>query len=154
MTESNLDERFAAAQRWYSKLPRNEFDHILTLLERERLRERDLLGRSVKRLTDTVEGLHRMMLDAEAKQGMLESALMLARDRFRHYGDLHAAKPDVAKATANYELAQMMEYAVKASRDANSPPTFNGQVMDTAEALRKAMEFRDANAATLTSEQL
>jgi hypothetical protein len=54
MTEANLDERFAAAHRCYSKLPRSEVDYILTLLERGRLRERDLLGRSVKRLMGKV----------------------------------------------------------------------------------------------------
>lgn len=41
-----------------------------------------------------------------------EVAIKLARDTFQRYGDLHAAKPDDHKATANYLLAAKMEEAL------------------------------------------
>jgi hypothetical protein len=44
----------------------------------------------------------------------LVEAVTLARDTFSRYGDLHAAKPDDHKATANYLLASKMEAALAA----------------------------------------
>jgi hypothetical protein len=44
----------------------------------------------------------------------LVEAVTLARDTFSRYGDLHAAKPDDHKATANYLLAAKMEAALAA----------------------------------------
>ena len=41
-------------------------------------------------------------------------ALEKARDTFRHYGDLHAAKPDMDKAGRNYALAVEMQEAIDA----------------------------------------
>ena len=38
-------------------------------------------------------------------------ALTKAEATFRRYGDLHAAKPDPAKAAANYEMADRMAAA-------------------------------------------
>lgn len=43
----------------------------------------------------------------------LQEAVILARDTFSHYGDLHAAKPDDHKATANYKLAAKMNAAIE-----------------------------------------
>lgn len=47
-----------------------------------------------------------------ARVAELEAALIEARDTFRHYGDLHAAKPDMVKAQRNYDLADRMEAAL------------------------------------------
>jgi vacuolar-type H+-ATPase subunit C/Vma6 len=43
----------------------------------------------------------------------LTAAVILARDTFSRYGDLHAAKPDEHKATANYKLAAQMDAALR-----------------------------------------
>jgi hypothetical protein len=43
----------------------------------------------------------------------LREVVELARDTFIRYGDLHAAKPDDAKAQANYNLAEIMGQALK-----------------------------------------
>jgi len=51
--------------------------------------------------------------------GLIE-ALEKARDTFRHYGDLHAAKPDEVKAKRNYDLADEMDAALKAARGEKS----------------------------------
>ncbi len=42
----------------------------------------------------------------------LREAVEKARLTFNRYGDLHAAKPDEAKATANYKLADEMDRAL------------------------------------------
>lgn len=47
----------------------------------------------------------------------LQEAVILARDTFSHYGDLHAAKPDDHKATANYKLAAKMNAALGEQND-------------------------------------
>lgn len=41
-----------------------------------------------------------------------DAALREARDTFNHYGELHAAKPDKAKADANYAKAATMHRAL------------------------------------------
>lgn len=42
----------------------------------------------------------------------LREAVEKARMTFNRYGDLHAAKPDEAKAARNYELADEMDRAL------------------------------------------
>lgn len=54
--------------------------------------------------------------EAVARIRSLEAELAEARDVFRHYGDLHAAKPDPVKAQRNYDLAAKIEAALKAPR--------------------------------------
>jgi predicted nucleic acid-binding Zn-ribbon protein len=56
---------------------------------------------------------HKVMLNAQIDKldQELEEArklLKLAEETFRHYGDLHVAKPDEVKAKRNYELADTM----------------------------------------------
>ena len=47
----------------------------------------------------------------------LEATVRNARDVFRAYGDLHAAKPDIAKAKRNYDLADEMQRALSGERE-------------------------------------
>lgn len=49
---------------------------------------------------------------AEADAAKLREAVDQAEQVFRHYGDLHAAKPDPVKATRNYDLADEMAQAL------------------------------------------
>jgi len=51
-----------------------------------------------------------------ARVGELERAVTKARDTFRHYGDLHAAKPDEVKAKRNYDLADEMQAALTSTK--------------------------------------
>lgn len=106
------DERFAAAQQWYAKLPRNEFEHVLTVGERERVRAEKRHAGTIAQLESIVQAQHRILTNYEARLNKGEAAVQLARETFRRYGDLHAAKPDLAKADANYKLAQRMELAL------------------------------------------
>lgn len=58
-----------------------------------------------------------MQAIASGKVERLQEAVILARDTFNHYGDLHAAKPDDHKATANYKLAAKMNAALGEQND-------------------------------------
>lgn len=49
----------------------------------------------------------------EGEVARLREAVTEARDTFRHYGDLHAAKPDPVKAQRNYDLAARQDAALK-----------------------------------------
>lgn len=51
---------------------------------------------------------HAAITEARKRIAELETGLIIARDTFDHYGDLHAAKPDPVKASRNYELAKQM----------------------------------------------
>lgn len=46
------------------------------------------------------------------------AALEKAEATFRHYGDLHAAKPDEAKAKRNYDLADEFRAAIARAKGA------------------------------------
>jgi len=46
---------------------------------------------------------------------VLRKALTKARDTFLYYGNLHAAKPDLEKASRNFDLAKEMQAALDAT---------------------------------------
>lgn len=48
----------------------------------------------------------------QRENARMRGAVKEARDVFRHYGDLHAAKPDLAKADRNYNLASRMNAVI------------------------------------------
>lgn len=69
----------------------------------------------------------------QAKQGeidRLHKAVDRAAEVFIHYGDLHAAKPDMVKAKRNYDLAGEMAVALT---PALNPPASTGEQKDKAE---------------------
>lgn len=47
-----------------------------------------------------------------ARIEMLEETVRFAEQKFREYGDLHAAKPDMVKAQRNYDLADQLRNAL------------------------------------------
>ena len=63
-------------------------------------------------------------LQAPAPQGDVVEAVRKAAATFRRYGDLHAAKPDPAKAKRNYDLADEMDAALASlpSAEAGAEP--------------------------------
>lgn len=67
-------------------------------------------------------------------------ALAEAEATFRRYGDLHAAKPDPVKASANYELADRMAAALDAPAVEPSCRT-DQQIVDQTEELAKFLLF-------------
>lgn len=153
MNTDDFMQQLADAYKWMSKLPRDQFQHILTLqqstiapldIQRQQISER--LGKCEDRLfavlhrddgQDYKDGrrylrshnpvLYQQLEDRTPKElpaytirdednvvTKLVEAVTLARDTFSRYGDLHAAKPDDHKATANYLLAAKMEAALAA----------------------------------------
>jgi hypothetical protein len=54
-----------------------------------------------------------------ARVEALEGAVQKAADTFQHYAELHAAKPDAAKAARNYDLEREMRQALKGTPDAS-----------------------------------
>lgn len=52
------------------------------------------------------------LAERDAEIARLRAAVLLAEETFWHYGDLHAAKPDMVKAKRNYGLAAEMERAI------------------------------------------
>lgn len=61
---------------------------------------------------ETVAGLLAALTAERERTRVLGECLKIAEAKFREYGDLHAAKPDMVKAQRNYDIADRMRAAL------------------------------------------